>query len=186
MELLNCDSMAYLAKYKGTVDAIITDPSYDADFKDWYPTCRKVCPTGPIIAFCKPENQWPGADEILFWVKPLSTKNFTRKCGRFVEIIMVYRGDWSKFNVLHWSQMTGTYMDLVDEPNPHPFQKPVSLMQRLVKIYTNPGDVVLDCFMGSGSTGVACILNGREFIGIEQTKEYYDVAVDRLSMYSVE
>ena len=186
MELLNCDSMAYLAKYKGTVDAIITDPSYDADFKDWYPQCRKICPTGPIIAFCKPENQWPGSDEILFWMKPLSTKNFTRKCGRFVEIIMVYRGDWSKFNVLHWSQLTGVYMDLIEESNVHPYQKPVSLMQRLVKIYTNPGDIVLDPFAGSGSTGVACILNGRDFIGIEQSKDYYNIMVERLSIYSVE
>jgi len=186
MELLNCDSMAYLATYKGTVDCILTDPDYEAQFEDWYPICRKVCPTGPIIAFCKPENQWPGADEILFWVKPLSTKNYTRKCGRFVEMIMVYRGDWSVFNPLHWSQMTGCYMDLVEEHNIHPFQKPISLMQRLVKIYTNPDSVVCDPFCGSGSSLVACVLNGRDYIGIEQNKEYYDLAVERLSAYSVE
>ena len=47
-------------------------------------------------------------------------------------------------------------------------------------VSSNPGDVVLDCFMGSGSTGVACIHEGREFIGIEKDAEYFRIAKMRL------
>ena len=59
----------------------------------------------------------------------------------------------------------------------HPTQKPVELMEYLIKAYTNEGDVVLDCCMGGGSTGIAAVKNNRKFIGIEMEKKYYDVAV---------
>ena len=62
----------------------------------------------------------------------------------------------------------------------HPTQKPVALMEYLVKTYTNEGDTVLDFTMGSGSTGVACINTNRNFIGIELEKKYYDIAETRL------
>lgn len=62
----------------------------------------------------------------------------------------------------------------------HPTQKPVELMEWLVKTYTNPGDTVLDCFMGSGSTGVACVRNGRNFIGMELQEKYFEVAKNRI------
>ena len=54
------------------------------------------------------------------------------------------------------------------------------LMEHLVKSYTDTGNLVLDCFMGSGSTGVACAIHNRRFIGIEQNKEYFDIAVERI------
>lgn len=63
----------------------------------------------------------------------------------------------------------------------HPTQKPVALMEWLIKTYSNPGDVVLDPFMGSGSTGVAALRNRRNFIGIEAVEKYYDIADARLS-----
>jgi site-specific DNA-methyltransferase (adenine-specific) len=62
----------------------------------------------------------------------------------------------------------------------HSTQKPLGLMQYLVETYSNDGDTVLDCFMGSGSTGIAAIKTGRRFIGIEQSEEYFTVAVKRL------
>lgn len=62
----------------------------------------------------------------------------------------------------------------------HPTQKPVALLEYLIKTYTNEGDIVLDNCMGSGSTGVATINTGRKFIGIEQDKQYYQIAVDRI------
>ena len=63
----------------------------------------------------------------------------------------------------------------------HPTQKPIALMEYLVKTYTNAGDTVLDNTMGSGTTGVACMLNDRAFIGIEKEREYFDIAVKRIS-----
>jgi site-specific DNA-methyltransferase (adenine-specific) len=65
----------------------------------------------------------------------------------------------------------------------HPTQKPVELMEYLVKTYTNEGDLVLDNTMGSGTTNLACIKLNRKSIGIEKEKQYYDVAVRRLSEY---
>ena len=62
----------------------------------------------------------------------------------------------------------------------HPTQKPVALLEWLVKTYTNSGDAVLDNTMGSGSTGVACVNTGRNFIGIELDKGYFEIAKQRI------
>jgi site-specific DNA-methyltransferase (adenine-specific) len=65
--------------------------------------------------------------------------------------------------------------------NPHPTVKPVALMRWLVKLVTQPGDLVLDPFAGSGTTGMACVLEGREFIGIEREPEYAAIAERRIA-----
>lgn len=62
----------------------------------------------------------------------------------------------------------------------HPTQKPVELLEDLIKTYTNEGDLVLDFTMGSGSTGVACKNLNRKFIGIELDERYFDIAVKRI------
>ena len=62
----------------------------------------------------------------------------------------------------------------------HPTQKPVALLEYLIKTYTDEGDVVLDFTMGSGSTGVACINTNREFIGIELDENYFNIAKKRI------
>lgn len=62
----------------------------------------------------------------------------------------------------------------------HETQKPVSLMEYLVKTYTNEGDTVLDFTMGSGTTGVACKNLNRGFIGIELDKHYFEISKSRL------
>ena len=62
----------------------------------------------------------------------------------------------------------------------HPTEKPVALLEYLVKTYTNEGDVVLDNCMGSGSTGVACKNTNREFIGMELDEDYYKLACERM------
>lgn len=61
----------------------------------------------------------------------------------------------------------------------HPTQKPVALMEYLIRTYTNEGETVLDNTMGSGTTGVACINTGRKFIGIERDPEYFKIAQAR-------
>ena len=62
----------------------------------------------------------------------------------------------------------------------HPTQKPVALMEYLIKTYTNEGETVLDFTTGSGSTGVACANIGRKFIGIELDDKYFDIAKNRV------
>ena len=64
----------------------------------------------------------------------------------------------------------------------HPTQKPVALLEYLIKTYTNENDTVLDFTMGSGSTGVACMNLNRHFIGIELDKDYFDIAKERMNI----
>jgi DNA modification methylase len=63
----------------------------------------------------------------------------------------------------------------------HPTQKPVALMEYLIRTYTNEGDTVLDNTMGSGTTGVACANTGRKFIGIERDPQYFAIAERRIA-----
>lgn len=63
----------------------------------------------------------------------------------------------------------------------HPTQKPVKLLEYLIKTYTNEQDIVLDFTMGSGSTGVACVNTNRNFIGIELDENYYKIAQERIN-----
>lgn len=63
----------------------------------------------------------------------------------------------------------------------HPTQKPVALMEYLIRTYTNEGDTVLDNCMGSGTTGVACMNTGRSFIGMERDADYFTIARDRIA-----
>lgn len=72
----------------------------------------------------------------------------------------------------------------INKPHPsvtlHPTEKPVELLEYLIKTYSNDGDVVLDNCMGSGSTGVACVNTNRKFIGIELDDKYYQLGEDRI------
>ena len=72
---------------------------------------------------------------------------------------------WQKFNT---------------EVGLHPTQKPVALMEYLIKTYTNEGELVLDFTMGSGTTGVACKNTNRNFIGIEKDEKYFNIAKERI------
>lgn len=67
-----------------------------------------------------------------------------------------------------------------EERGLHPTQKPVALMEYLIKTYTNEGETVLDFTMGSGTTGVACKNTGRNFIGIERDEKYFQIASERI------
>ena len=86
------------------------------------------------------------------------------------------------FNVLPDAQFVDVweFKTVSAYPGKHPCEKPVDLMRHIVSTSTRPGMTVLDCFMGSGSTGVACALEGREFIGIERDKGYFTTAEQRI------
>ena len=73
---------------------------------------------------------------------------------------------WQKFNT---------------EVGLHPTQKPVALMEYLIRTYTNEGEAVLDNCMGSGTTGIACLNTGRKFIGIEKDDKYFEIAEHRIN-----
>ena len=77
---------------------------------------------------------------------------------------------WQKFNIASGKEKTK-----------HPTQKPIALMRYLLETYTNKGDMVLDFTMGSGTTGVACVLTNRSFTGIEISEEYCKIARRRVA-----
>jgi DNA modification methylase len=70
--------------------------------------------------------------------------------------------------------------DKIRKGSVHPTQKPVALMEYLIKTYTNESELILDFTMGSGTTCVACVNTCRDFIGIELDKEYFDIATKRV------
>jgi DNA modification methylase len=70
---------------------------------------------------------------------------------------------------------------MMQENGLHPTQKPIALMKWCIELATNPGDTILDPFMGSGTTGVAAVQLGRKFIGIEIDETYYEIAKKRIS-----
>ena len=80
------------------------------------------------------------------------------------------------------SRYPKTILKYKQEKGLHPTQKPVGLMEYLIKTYTNEGDNVLDNTMGSGTTGVACINCNRNFTGIESDKKYFDIAKERIEV----
>ena len=73
-----------------------------------------------------------------------------------------------------------------DKKTVHPTQKPVELLEYLIKTYTNKGMTVLDNCMGSGSTGVACVNTGRNFIGMELDDKYFEIAKKRIESHEVQ
>lgn len=88
-------------------------------------------------------------------------------------------------NSLDSSKFCGTFSNVLDFPKDykpyyHPTQKPIALMKQLVSIYTKEGDVVLDCFAGSGSTLIAAKELNRIYLGCELDKQYYDIAMKRI------
>ena len=84
-------------------------------------------------------------------------------------------------DVIHFSNWNGALFGKTKKATKHPTQKPVPVLEYLIKTYTNEGDTVLDNCMGSGSTGVACVNTGRDFIGIELDDNYFQIAEKRIN-----
>ena len=103
------------------------------------------------------------------WFKPYAELEEINR--RFNRRFNLPEGQKYKSNVLQYRK---------DYTGHHPTQKPVALMEDLVKTYTNAGDTVLDFTMGSGSTGIACVNTVRRFIGIERERKYFDIACERI------
>ena len=97
-------------------------------------------------------------------------------CGRTVHNLKVI--GWVTTN--SGMRYPTTVLEFGSETGHHPTQKPVALMEYLIRTYTNEGETVLDNTMGSGTTGVACINTGRNFIGIERDAGYFQIATERI------
>ena len=144
------------------------------------------------IAFCQVEAamKWSEAfvsggavvRRIGVWVKPDAMPQFSgdRPGMGYESLVFVHRKGKSRWNgggrvavFIHNKNTPGGAHD-------HETQKPLPLMLELVGLFTDPGDIVLDPFCGSGTTGVACLRLGRRFIGIEKDEKYAAIARERL------
>ena len=90
-------------------------------------------------------------------------------------------GKHGSSNIATWQGYPTERIEVKNENGLHPTQKPVALMEYLIKTYTNENETVLDFTMGSGTTGVACKNLNRNFIGIELDKDYYEIAKRRIN-----
>ena len=171
----------------GSIDAIITDPPYpnrlglfDETLVDGlamlYLGCKKARKF--VVFFWNPFDvppPPPGWHEVArhVWHKP-DTKSITHW-----ETIVVWSREPKQRISRVWSIPILDYRSLRDW-KPHPTQKPVKLIRYLLEQYTTEGDLVLDPFVGSGTTAVACQQMKRHFIGIEISTEYAQIATSRL------
>ena len=117
--------------------------------------------------------------------KKVKKKNSAKRLGKFLHN-PEHMGKGNK--LLHETEYEQKYTNYpseiiefgLDKDSIHPTQKPVALMDYLIKTYSNENEVVLDNCMGSGTTGVSAVKCNRKFIGIEKDKHYFDLASDRI------
>ena len=135
----------------------------------------KICEIVSVFSFGT-HNYYPQMTE----GKMRNKKSYGSKEGSVTGEIKA--GD-DKFNNLYFPKNIIEFSNANQNGKEHPTEKPIELLEYLVKTYTNENDMVLDNTMGSGTTNLACIKLNRKSIGIEKEKQYYDVAVRRALEY---
>ena len=190
----------------GSVDAIITDPPYGISLATNYhergrgalARCNDFRPIAgdnrpfdpsPFLRFCTVilfganyfADKLPTSGGWIVWDK-VDGLSSVREIGfndnSDCELIWTNRGNAARIIRHRW--MGAMKASEQTENRVHPTQKPVELLRRIVRYYTRPGDVIFDPFMGSGTTGVAAIMEGRRFIGVELDPSYYAIAKRRI------
>jgi DNA modification methylase len=161
----------------GDVDLIITDyPWKDKAFfnkekrEEFHNEFLRLCGNTNIVVFGPPEMRWHEPfDQIAYWTKPKSTKNTSKAFSRFVEEILFYEGSDRVWNDkdMFWANYANYWDDAVDSTARSPHRKPPSLIERLIRICSNPGQTILDPFAGSMIVGEVGARLGRNFIGCE-------------------
>lgn len=121
-------------------------------------------------------------DTVLAWIKPDASPRFNGQGAArgFENCITVWCG--KGYRSWNGGGKRGIYTHCVNvgRHGAHPTEKPAPLMMDLVADYTQPGQSILDPFMGSGTTGVACVRLGRKFVGVEVNAAYFDIACERI------
>ena len=193
----------------GSVDLVLTDPPYGIDFQsnfrknkfnkiendiavnaEFLDECKRVLKdTGAFYCF----TRW---DVYPSWIEQISKMFKVKNCivwfkrgGGFGDLKKgyIYNHEFiiyceEKNHRLNGKRRNDVFEFAKDAPSTyvHPTQKPISLLKEIIERSSNEGGVVLDCFMGSGSTGVACVNTNRNFIGIELDEGYFNIAKKRI------
>ena len=193
----------------GSVDLVLTDPPYGIDFQsnfrknkfnkiendsavnaEFLDECKRVLKdTGAIYCF----TRW---DVYPSWIEQISKRFKVKNCivwfkrgGGLGDLKKgyIYNHEFiiycaEKNHRLNGKRRNDVFEFAKDAPSTyvHPTQRPISLLKEIIERSSNEGGVVLDCFMGSGSTGVACAKTNRQFIGIELDEGYFNIAKKRI------
>ena len=113
--------------------------------------------------------------------KQLPTKELWLKLCEILQIHDVEYEDFAQtFHILKGYHDVWNDIDFYSEKRFHPTQKPVQLIERIILSSSNEGDIVLDPFMGSGSTAIGCIRNKRNYVGFELDEKYYQLSQARI------
>lgn len=126
-------------------------------------------------------------DTCLAWIKPDSTPRMNGQgAARGFECAVTA---WCYTGYRSWNSggKRGIYTYLTnqkDRDGRHPTEKPIPLMTEIICDFTKEGQTILDPFMGSGTTGIACVKRGRKFIGIERDEKFFDISCERISKSS--
>jgi site-specific DNA-methyltransferase (adenine-specific) len=162
------------------------------DIEKVFTEIERVSKVMNMVCFCsnkqvsKIMNYWEQKKysvTLLVWDKPNPIPFGNGKHISNLEFMVYVRGKGATFNNLGVNEQKKTF----NYPSPssskrlHPTEKPIELLERLIKLHTKEDDIVLDCFAGSFSTADACKRLNRQCIAIELEKEYYDKGVNRLS-----
>lgn len=179
----------------GSVDAVITDPPYGIN----YINGGGRNPLNGWRDF-RHQGRWDCArpnKKIFDWI--LSNKNAIVWGGNYFTDYLPPSSQWliwdkgqRDFSLadfeMAWSSQnkSGRIFDyprarMLQENGLHPTQKPIALMEWCIELATRPGDIILDPFMGSGTTGVAAMKTGRRFIGVELDPGYFQIAHERIA-----
>lgn len=132
---------------------------------------KKQCTYNPIFHENRLRRTFVGR------INKIQSENYGRQCD-YVSNITANSKSYPR-SIIEQTCIIGNSKEKVSHPN----QKPIPLLEYLVKTYSSPGDVILDNCMGSGTTAIACIKTGRNFIGFELDKKYYDISTRRLCQY---
>lgn len=131
-----------------------------------------------VHVFCKKKPPYNPIMEIRG--KPRNKVSYNKKIGNGDMVYGSFLNVGSVNNVYYPTDIL-EFSNAVQKGKVHPTQKPVMLLEYLINTYTQKGQTVLDFTMGSGSTGVACVNTGRDFIGIELDEGYFEVAKQRIA-----
>ena len=131
-------------------------------------------------------------EDILIFANGITTYNPIKSKGKFrnkkvgggTEIYSDYKPRIDNFNDEYYPKSIIEISNANQKDRLHPTQKPVVLLEYLIKTYTNEGELVLDNCMGSGSTGVACLNTNRNFIGVELDEKYFEIAKERIQCHT--
>jgi DNA modification methylase len=168
----------------GSVDAVITDPPYEGydDLYQWDVVNMSYFPNWILdlrwFCFWKNGNYPLSYSSRHIWSK--ANRNIGKNAEQYEEI---YERNGKETGLVYRHAVIDSVMNAQlnsDQFFEHPTQKPIKLIRRLVEKISKEGDTILDPFMGSGTTGVACVQTGRNFIGIEIEPKYYEIAEKRI------